>query len=492
MQRKFLTNLALLVLLNLLIKPFWIFGIDRTVQNVVGSQDFGFYFTLLNFSFLFNILLDLGITNFNNRNIAQHSALLKKHFSAILTLKLLLSVGYFLSTFALAFLIGYRGSQLKLLALVGFNQFLISFIMYLRSNISGMMMFKTESIMSVIDRVMMIAIMSVLLWGNVSSKVFQIEWFVYSQTVAYSATVMIGFGIVVFKSRFRKLTWNPIFFLMILKKSAPFALLVLLMTLYHRIDSVLLERLLPSNEGETQAGIYAHAFRIMDASNQLAYLFAILLLPIFSKMIKEKQNLAQMIRMPFSILFTASFILAIGSWMYSYQLMELLYRDHIEESGQVLSVLIFGSIAVASSYVFGTLLTANGDLKILIGIAALSMFISFTLNVLLIPRYAAFGASIANISALYSSAFFHLYFASKQLKLKSNLLFSIRLFSFVVLDLGLAYVFYDFNDDWWKNLILYVGLSLLLAFFLRLLNLNEMIRIVLNKEKEIVARPIIE
>ncbi len=75
MQKKFLTNLGLLLFLNLLIKPFWVLGIDRSVQNAVGAEDFGFYFSILNFSFLFNILLDLGITNFNNRNIAQNSHL---------------------------------------------------------------------------------------------------------------------------------------------------------------------------------------------------------------------------------------------------------------------------------------------------------------------------------------------------------------------------------------------------------------------------------
>ena len=143
MQRKFITNLGLLLLLNLLIKPFWVFGIDRTVQNVVGSEDFGFYFTVLNFSFLFNILLDFGITNFNNRNIAQNTHLLAKHFSRLVTMKLVLGFLYFLVTLGFGYGYGYRGSQLSLLALVGFNQFLLSFILYLRSNISGMLMFRT-------------------------------------------------------------------------------------------------------------------------------------------------------------------------------------------------------------------------------------------------------------------------------------------------------------------------------------------------------------
>jgi len=488
MQRKFLTNLALLILVNLLIKPFWIFGIDRTVQNVVGSHDFGFYFTLLNFSFLFNILLDLGITSFNNRNIAQHSVLLKKHFSGILTLKLFLSIGYFVATFGIAYLIGYRGNQLKLLALVGFNQFLISLIMYMRSNINGMLMFKTESLMSVLDRILMIVIMSVLLWGNVSSQPFKIDWFVYAQTVAYGFAALVGFSIVVFKSGFQRLSWNPIFFLMILKKSAPFALLVLLMTLYHRIDSVLLERMLPRGEGETQVGIYAHGFRIMDAANQLAYLFAVLLFPIFSKMIKEKQALNDMIKMPLTILLTATFILAIGSWMYSYELMELLYLDHIQESASVLSILIFGTIAVASSYVFGTLLTANGDMKILIGIAAFSMLISFTLNSLLIPHYNAFGSAIANVSALFSSMLLHLFFAVRQLHIRFKPDFYIRLIAFAASVLALAFLSYHLGFDWRINLGAFVSVSFIVAFVLRLIDLQKIHFIIANREDELAIK----
>jgi O-antigen/teichoic acid export membrane protein len=83
LRKKFIINLIFLVSLNLLIKPFWIFGIDMAVQNTVGASEYGFYFALFNFSLLLNIFLDLGITNFNNRNIARHNQLLTKHFSNI-------------------------------------------------------------------------------------------------------------------------------------------------------------------------------------------------------------------------------------------------------------------------------------------------------------------------------------------------------------------------------------------------------------------------
>jgi len=89
MQGKFVKNLTLLLVLNLLVKPFWILGIDRSVQNTVGAEEYGFYFAVFNFSFLFNILLDFGITNFNNRNIAQNNQLLTKHLSNLLVVKLM-------------------------------------------------------------------------------------------------------------------------------------------------------------------------------------------------------------------------------------------------------------------------------------------------------------------------------------------------------------------------------------------------------------------
>ena len=175
MQRKFLTNLGFLLFLNLLIKPFWIFGIDRTVQNVVGAEDFGFYFTILNFSFLFNILLDFRITNFNNRNIAQNTHLLNKHFSGILAMKFMLAVVYFVVTFSIGLIWGFRGTGLWMLALLGLNQFLISFILYLRSNVSALLFFKTDSVLWVLDRDLMIIFCSILLWGNISSQPMRIE-----------------------------------------------------------------------------------------------------------------------------------------------------------------------------------------------------------------------------------------------------------------------------------------------------------------------------
>jgi O-antigen/teichoic acid export membrane protein len=488
MQKKFLTNLGILLFLNLLVKPFWVLGIDRSVQNAVGAEDFGFYFSILNFSFLFNILLDFGITNFNNRNIAQNHQLLNKHFSSILILKLLLGILYVAITFMIGFIIGYDSRQFYILGWVAFNQFLLSFILYLRSNISGLLMFKTDSVLSVLDRLLMIIFCSILLWGNVTDKKFEIEWFVYAQTAAYGLTAIIAVLIVIRKAAFRRLNWNRPFLLMILKKSFPFALLVLLMAQYNRIDSVIIERVLPDDLGKMQAGVYAQAFRLLDAANMIAFLFSVLLLPLFAKMIKLHDSVENLVRLSFSLLFTVSVIAAAGTWFYSTDMMEWLYPHHatetmneyllrIDQSAHVFRILMFGFVAISTTYVFGTLLTANGSLKQLNIVAAVGVIISLVVNLSLVPRLQAIGAAYASLSAQSLTALAQVILAFVIFKFRKNYLFFLMLVLFVSGTFGLAYFSRTFGFDWKINLLVLISGSIILAILLRLLHIKEVIRI---------------
>jgi len=338
-QKDFVINLILLIFLNLLIKPFWLFGIDLGVQNRVGPAVYGLYAAIMSFTFLFNAVLDMGITNFNNRNIARHTQLLQKHFSGILGLKLLLGLFYLIITFVMGLVIGYRDLQIKLLFWIAINQFLNAFILYLRSNVSALLMFKTDALLSVLDRLLVILICGILLWGNVLKKPFQIEWFVYSQTAAYLIAVFIAFVVVVYNSGFKKPSWNISFFLMILKKSFPFALLYLLMSCYNRVDSVMIERLLGDNAAY-ETGIYASAFRLLDALVMISVLFSVILLPLFSKMLKNKENIEPIVKTSFSLLFYFSATVTVLLLIYRMPILTLFYPEHPVETAQVFRFLI--------------------------------------------------------------------------------------------------------------------------------------------------------
>lgn len=483
MRKKFLSNLLLLLFLNLLVKPFWLLGIDRTVQNVVGAEEYGFYFVVFNFSFLFNILLDFGITNFNNRNIAQHNQLLNKHFSGIIIIKLLLAVLFTIVTLSVGVIIGFNSQQLGLLVILCFNQFLLSFILYLRSNISGLLLFRTDSFLSVLDRILMIIICSVLLWGHITSAPFQIEWFVYAQTAAYLLTAFAALIIVIKKASFRRLNWNFPFFVMIIKQSFPFAILVMLMAFYNRIDPVMIERLLPEGIGDSEAGIYASAFRLLDAGNMIAYLFSILLLPLFSRMLKENESIGQITRLGFTLLIIVSAIVAIGSHFYSYELMDLMYTAHVNESAEVFRILMLGFIGVSTTYVFGTLLTANGNLRILNIVAAGGMILNLLINIILVPRLMAVGSAWASLVTQMTMAVIQTFIAVRLFKFKTDLKFVFAVATFLAGVIVINYFSKFLFTDWRLNFVVMTAASAGLAMALKLLNIKGFIEILKTKEQ---------
>lgn len=401
-QKDFVFNLCLLIFLNLLVKPFWMLGVDVGVQNSVGAESYGIYFSIFNFTMLFSMVLDMGTTNFNNRTIARNNQLLDKHLSGYIILRLLLAVCYFVALFAVALIIGYRGFQLKLLFWIGLNQFLNAFLLYVRSNISALLMFKTDSVISVTDRLLMILFCGLLLWGNITDEPFRIEWFVWCQTAAYLITIAIALTIVLRKAHLRRLHWNTAFFLVIIKKSLPYALITLLMACYYRIDSVMLERLLPRDIAAVQAGVYASAFRLLDALVMIAYLFSVILLPLFAKMLKQKEDVVPVVRTSFSFLFLFSVSAVVILYVYREPVIRLFYPEITESSVAVFRIIIFGLIPISMNYLFGTLLTANGSMKMLNITAAIGIVINVAVNLLLIPRMHACGSAVASFCTQFT------------------------------------------------------------------------------------------
>lgn len=479
MRKTFVTNLVLLLFLNLLIKPFYIFGIDRTVQNVVGTEVYGMYAAMFSLSIIFNIILDLGIANFNNRNIAQNNELLPRFFSSMVVLKLLLGCLYSVVLLIVGYLLGFTIEQFKIFGVLAFNQFLLSFLLYLRSNISGTYMYKTDSCISVLDRTLMIVICGFLLLTKRSE--FKIEWFVYAQTVSYAIPCVIAFCIVAKKAQTFRFHFDFSFLLTILKHTYPFALLSLLMGLYTRIDMVMIEQMLPN--GAEQAGIYAQSYRILDAVSMFAYLFATLLLPMFAKMLKDKEPLGQFTKFSFLLLISPVIVFVIACCFYSYELMDLMYDANVESSSEIFKVLIVGFIPIASSYVFGTLLTANNSMKVMNGMAACGMVFNIVCNAIFIPRYGAWGAALVSvitqfltgaIQIVLSIRYFHFHIPVKEVVTMVIFIFcNVALFYF-----GKDHVF----NNWIYTVVSLCVLGFVFALVLRLLRIKDVVNILRNED----------
>jgi O-antigen/teichoic acid export membrane protein len=327
----------------------------------------------------------------------------------------------------------------------------------------------------------MIILCSVLLFTNITDGVFRIEWFVYAQTIAYVVTAIVTFVIVLSKSGKINLHVNRRFILVFLKKSYPYALLILLMAFYNRIDSVMLERLLPDPMGKQEAGIYAQAFRLLDAVAMFGALVGGLLLPMFSRMIKNREAVSPIVNLAVMLLFVPSIIIAVSSLLYDREIMELLYHSHIEDSADILGLLMTGFIGIATTYIFGTLLTANGSIRKLNIMATGGMVLNISLNLILIPHMFALGSAIASMVTQLATALAQVIIASRIFNLRPSKPFIVKTVSFigVVIAAGVLSTYIGNKALGYIGLILF---SVLSAFYIRLINLHDLYKIVALKE----------
>lgn len=395
MQRKFLSGLAVMLILNLLIKPLAIFGIDAEVQDQVGDEQYGIYFPLLSFTFLFNILLDFGINNYNTKRVAQHQKEAISDLGRILILRGGLFVLYAIVTFSLAFVLGWREFEIYLLSFLVLNQFFVAAIAFARSYFAGMLMFKTEAFLSVLDRLLLIIFCGALLYLPNSGESFQIEWFVWIQTLCYGLAFIVAFTLLLRKTGVPRLSFDRKFSIELIKKSIPYALLVLLMMIYTRVDSVMIERL--HEDGNLEAGFYAKGFRLFDALFMFAMIFTGLLYPIFSKQLIEKKDFKPLLTSATKLLLGGTIALGIISYFNAELILEWIYDNDIVQSIVPFQWLMLGFVGMAANLLFGTLLTAHGSLKFLNSISLIGILLNIGMNLFLIPKYGASGAAFATL-----------------------------------------------------------------------------------------------
>jgi O-antigen/teichoic acid export membrane protein len=395
MRKTFLVNLILQVALNLLIKPLYILGIDVNVQNIVGLQQYGFYASLLNLSLILQIVIDFGIQNFTSKNIANNPENISKYFYNLLILKGLLSIVYLVLTFFIALSLGYDFAQMKLLFLLSLVQILASFFLFFRANIAALGFFQQDSFLSIFDRLGLLLICSFLLFYQYFSSENGVWILAFSQICSMLFGCSVGLFLLRKKVVFDKFSFDFSLFKNIFSASIPFAMIALLMTLYTRSDSVMLERLLV--DGKTEAGIYASAYRLLEALNALTLIFGSLLLPMFSKQIAAGEPVKKLLSLSLGLVTLGSMTAAFVIFYFKKEIILFLYHHDDFYMSKILGILIISYVPLAMMYVLGALATAKNLLRSMQWVFGTAAILNFILNFFLIKNLKAEGAAYATL-----------------------------------------------------------------------------------------------
>jgi O-antigen/teichoic acid export membrane protein len=466
MQKKFLTTLFITLGLNLLIKPIWILGIDRTFQNRLGLEEYGQYSNLFTFSIILGLLLDFGINNYNTTSLAKQKNLLQTQFIPLLLLKGILSFLYLLLTLILGAFYGFTSAQLSILFVLSINQCMAYASTYFRSTLSGLQLYKTDAYISTVDRLTMVIGGSALLFLNIFQ--LSITSFVYLQTIGYIVAVIVSFTCLFPQLKQINFNFNISSIKPVFKKSLPYATLALIMMLYTRLDVIAIKKLVKN--GDIENGIYAQSTRLVDAINMLAVLVSGLLLPMFSTMMAKRQPLTPMVKLAMFILWVPAIMGVSFCYIHGNLLMQLLYNEQNPYSIKVFLITISSVIPMCMMYVFGTLLTAKGKLPILIYTAAFGLIFNASSNYFMIPIYGAWGAALVALCTHSLVALLNTFFGIRVLKLSLSISHLLKYIVLFILCVVSVTVIHDNVISLLVSTVLYILASILFIVLLHLID----------------------
>jgi O-antigen/teichoic acid export membrane protein len=382
-------GLSLLVFLNVLVKPVWIFFIDRQVQVFVGPEAYGSYFSVLNLSLVFGFLTDAGLANMVNQQLASGHAV---SFRQLMVYKLSLSLLYILSVVAVALCTGVP--DWTLLILVALIQILTSFFLLLRNVITAYQLFTTDAWLSVVDKALMILLAGGFLYLPFHQGI-SIYAFLYLQLITTCASIIIAL-LILFR-RSLMIVSERISIQRMIRATFPFTVLILLMGVHYRLDGFLLERIYP--KGTFEAGIYASAFRLLDATNMVGYLAASFLVPFIAKHLSDRPLVTEAVLCIRNILLTGCSLLVPLIWVFAGDIQRLLYHNTDAHAALVTRLCCLTLPGYFLTHVYGSALTATAKLYPFIRLVLVSVLINISLNAALIPTYGAVACCIAAVAS---------------------------------------------------------------------------------------------
>jgi O-antigen/teichoic acid export membrane protein len=412
----------------MLVKPVWLFFIDRQVQLVIGYEEYGKYFAILNLSYVLFFLSDVGISNMLNQRMANQ---LTVNIYGLLRIKLFLLLSYFIIFCFIGWLTHI--SQWNILFYVIAIQVLTSLLIFFRNIITANQYFGVDAWLSIIDKTLMIAFCGSIIYASLGK--ISLPNFLQIQIVCTAIAVTVSFVFIVKKKLIVIEAKERIE--SILTQVMPFALILLLMSVHYRLDGFLLERI--HSNGAMEAGIYASAYRLLDASNMVGYLASSFLVAFVARNIGDKEMLEDAIFntrhvLMFCSVAAVSFVIVFAQW-----LQQLLYHSNSNYHALVMQLCIATYPAYCLVHVYGSVLTGAARFKQFITVLFFSVVCNVVLNIALIPFYGALGCCIAALASQYFCGVATMATATKAVSIR----FSTRsIFIYLIAGVLLAALFY--------------------------------------------------
>lgn len=374
------------------------------ITNYLGPSDFGLYSYALSFAGIFTIIATLGIDSILSRELITNPDKKNTLLGTGFGLKL---IGTFISIALLSITIIFTNQD-------RFTNLLI-FIIALSP------IFQSFNVVDVFFQSKVLAKYSVIAKSSsfIISSIIKLSLIIFNAslisfvifTTAEYAFLAIAYLVMYKNRKFNIFKWNfeKKVAIEILNDSWPLILSGIVITIYMKIDQIMIKQML----GDAEVGYYAAAVRLCEAWYFLPTIITTSLFPAImnAKKMNKELYFSRMQKL-YDMLAWTSIAIALPTTFLSKEIIEILYKPEFIPAAPVLIIYIWAGVAVFLGVASTQYLIAENFTKISFFITSSAMVINVILNFIFIPKYGITGAAFATLIS-YSASTFLLFFNSK-------------------------------------------------------------------------------
>jgi len=371
------------------------------ITRQLGTTGFGEYTTIYTFLTFFAVIADLGLTLITVQMISGETENENKILNNLFSLRFL-SALFFIGLAPIVVIFFPYSPAIKIGVLIAALSFIFP---ALNQVLIGLFQKKLNmdkaSLAEIVSRLFLVAgfiineklktgLNGILVVTVISSAINFILHYLFSLKFA---TIKFEFDLSLWK--------------IIISRSWPLALTIILNLIYLRADTLILSLF----KGTDIVGLYGAAYRIIDVLTTIPFMFAGLILPILTAAWLEnnKDSFKKILQKSFDLMAMVALPLLVGAQFLADPLITFIAGDDFIAAGRILKILIFSVAAVFLGTIFTHAVIAINKQKKLISFYVFTSISSLALYLFLIPRYSYFGAAAVTIYSEILIAIFSAY-----------------------------------------------------------------------------------
>lgn len=397
--KKVAKNSGILVFQNIFTMLLGVF-ITGVVARYFGTEKYGIFNYVLSIVGLFSGIAAIGTNHIVIKDLTQQPENEGKIMGTSFWLRVIISITLvILSEITVIVLSGGE----KLYAIIGIC--LSSMMLF---NCTEVIDLYATSIMRVkyiaISKIITFSILSILkiivVWLNLSLEYYALMYLI--ESIIYAFLLVISYKIMHRKNKICKWYFDKEYAKKLLSKCWYFALSSIMVTIYLKIDQVMLGSMI---KDKSQVGIYSAAVRIAEmwvfVPNAIISSFKPIIIAYKGK--NEEEAYVKNLQRLYDILSIVSFIFAIGITIFSRIIIYILYGKEFLEAAKILYITIWGiwfGVLGNAHYVW---MVCENKEKYSLFYSFSGSFVNIILNALLIPKYGMYGAAVATLCSQIAS-----------------------------------------------------------------------------------------